>query len=135
MYTQKEREIEHIRKFIVDILFIYPRKISKLSRGLHNVRIKRAKSRTWTFAEFVPWSMLKIFVYVSRSFRPLPLFAKVSSQLLPDIENLGSALSWKVRSAILILQLSFEIVTRPPAKHALACICARTCMCEWVFDS
>lgn len=39
---------------------------------------------------------------------------------MSDIENLGSALSWKVRSAILIPRLSFvETVTRPPAERGL----------------
>jgi len=87
------------------------------------------KSRTWKSAEFVSWLMLEIFVYLSRPFRPLPPLVEVGSQLLFDIENLGSALSRKIRNVILI----FPVVIRWNGNEAFdetwpVCV-MRTCLC------
>lgn len=100
-------------------------------KGLCNARIKRVKSRTWRSAEFVAWSMLEIFVYLSRPFRSLPPLVEVGSQLLSDIENLGSALSRKVRSAILIFLVVIRwMVTKLLAKRGLYVSCAHACV--WI---
>lgn len=76
------------------------------------------------------------YTYLGRSDYRHYRLAEVGSQLLSDIENLGSALSWKVRSAILILRLSFvETVTRSLAERGLCELCVRACVCERVSDS
>lgn len=84
------------------------------------------------------WSMLKIFVYIRSSAVTIGSL-EVGSQLLSDIENLGSALSWKVRSAILILRLSFRWNCNEASggKRGLYVLCerARVCICMYVFES